>query len=565
MGTYVYTVEQMQALENAADAAGHSYDEMMEQAAAAVTHVIEEMWPAEETRVLVLAGPGNNGGDGLVAARNLARLGFSVAALLWKRDRDEQRAGEARDAGVSLLSTDDEEGRQTLKRALRRADVIIDALLGTGVSRPIEGELAEILVNVRDVCTQAPVDRDVIWTQEHAALSLDDERPALVAVDVPSGLHSDSGDVDPATVPADVTVTLAGPKRGMLIPDGWDVLGELVVGDIGIPDEVVEEAEKAGELLTPATVASLLPKRPLSGHKGTFGKTLVVGGSANYVGAPALAAEGAGRAGAGLVTLAVPEIVAAVLTAKSELTSMTWLMLPHDLGAIRTEALKVLSKELDTYDSLVVGMGIGQEEITQEFVYGLLGLHSSEQPRKAIGFLHGSSEAGIDTDERLPLPPTVLDADALNALAAYKGSLSGQLDAGHFVFTPHPGEMSRLSRVDLPEVQQRRLELTGEKAQEWQQVIVLKGAFTVIAAPDGRVSVSPFANPVLATAGTGDVLAGVIGGLLAQGLKPYDAARLGVYAHGLAGTLLARNSASNRGALSSELAPYVRDALAALA
>lgn len=565
MGTYVYTVEQMQALEQASDAAGHSYDAMMERAADAVTHVIAEMWSAGETRVLVLAGPGNNGGDGLVAARNLARQEFSVAALLWKRERDERRAREARDAGVSLLSTDDAEGRQTLQRALRRADVVIDALLGTGVSRPIEGELAEILANLREVCEQSPDDRDVIWTQEHAALSLSEVRPAVIAVDVPSGLHSDSGEVDPATVPADVTVTLAGPKRGMLIPDGWDVLGELVVGDIGIPDDVVQEAQNIGELLTPATVAPLIPERPFSGHKGTFGKTLIVGGSANYVGAPALAAEGAGRAGAGLVTLAVPEIIAAALAAKSELTSMTWLLLPHDLGAIRTEALKVLRKELNTYDSLVVGMGIGQEEVTQEFVYALLGLRSPEQPRKAIGFLHGSGGADADSGERLSLPPTVLDADALNALAAYRGDLSGQLTPGRFVLTPHPGEMSRLSRVDVDDVLPRRLEVTREKAQEWQQVVVLKGAFTVIAASDGRVSVSPFANPILATAGTGDVLAGVIGALLAQGLEPYDAARLGVYVHGLAGTLLARNAAANRGALSSELAPYVRDALAALA
>lgn len=561
MGIYVYSVEQMRALEQAADAAGHSYDDMMELAGGAVAEVVAERWPGTERRVLILVGPGNNGGDGLVAGRALARRGMSVAACLWKRDRAERRTREARDAGVSILEIENEEGWRTLERALQRADVIIDALLGTGVSRPIEGELAEILVRLRTVRERPMENASLLWPH-HPVCAFSRHRPGLVAVDVPSGLYSDSGEVDPATVAADITVTFAGPKRGMLVPPGSDVLGEMVVADIGVPTEVIAEATRVAEMMTPAQVASLLPPRPASGHKGTFGRILVVGGSSNYVGAPGLTAQGAARVGAGLVTLAVPELLVPILAAKSELTSMTWLMLPHDLGAIRPEALKVLDEELSNYDALVLGMGLGQEEVTQDFVYGLLGLRSPEQPRKAIGFLHGP-EASAPA-ERLTLPATVLDADALNALAAFEGDFAAQLAPECFVLTPHPGEMARLTGREPAEIQEHRLDVAREQADDWKQVVVLKGAYTVVAAPDGRVSVSPFATPVLATAGTGDVLAGMIAGFLAQGLTPYEAAQVGVYVHGLAGVMLAGRVSASRGAVASDLPPVVRDAITSL-
>ncbi len=563
MSLFVYTVEQMRALEAAADRAGHTYHAMMERAGRAVAEVIATLWDAQETRVVVLVGPGNNGGDGLVAGRVLAGLGYQVAAFLWKRPADEARCQEARQAGVSLIPlAGSDEGWRTLDRALHRASVVVDALLGTGVSRPIAEPLSTLLERLRAVRQRPPRREALVWAQATPHHSLRPRGPALVAVDLPTGLNADTGAVDPATVPADITVTFAGPKVGMLLPPGSDVLGELVVADIGIPPQVTSAAEHAGEFMAPDAAAALVPARPRSGHKGTFGRVLVVGGSANFVGAPALAAEGAVRSGAGLVTLAVPTALAEALTAHPDLTSVTWLMLPHDLGALRPEAIKVLAEALPTYNALVLGMGLGQEPITQTFVHELLGLRAPEAPRPSIGFVRSSAKEA--NSPLLDLPPTVLDADALNALAAFEGPWEEQLPAGRFVLTPHPGEMARLTGLDVREVQARRLELARRQAQAWRQVVVLKGAFTVVAAPDGRVSVSPFAHPILATAGTGDVLAGLIGGLLAQGMAPFDAARLGVYLHGLAGTMLARRIEGDRGMPASELPPFISEAFAAL-
>lgn len=565
----VYTVEQMRTLERRADEAGHSYDAMMERAGSAVAEAVAAWVPAEanggngkeKARVLVLAGPGNNGGDGLVAGRELARRGFSVAGYLWKRDADEPRAAEARQAGVSIVRAEGDKEWQTLRRALGRADIVLDALLGTGVARPIEGDLGAILEQLAEVQRPAPSGNgNLTWVQRHG-LPRAARRPRIVAVDLPSGVNADSGAVDPATVPADLTVTLAGPKLGMLLAPAADTVGELVVADIGIPAAVIEQVEAAADFLDAVTAAQLLPRRPASGHKGTFGKVMIVGGSANYVGAPGLAAEGAGRSGAGLVTLAVPNLIAPTLAAKSELTSMTWLLLPHDLGALTPDALQVLRERLADYDAVAVGMGVGREEVTQRFIHGLLGLTATaERGRAPIGFVR--ARAGHDEAEQaLALPAAVLDADALNLLAETETEWWAHLPPQRLVLTPHPGEMSRLTGRDTEDIQAHRLDVAGEQARRWGQVVVLKGAYSVIAAPDGRASFSPFATAALATAGTGDVLAGVIAGLMAQGLRAYDAARLGVYLHGLAGALMAD---AMPGALSSDLPGFLADAWALL-
>ncbi len=337
----VYTVEQMKALEQAADEAGHTYEAMMAAAGRGVAQAIMR-WAAADAReaVLVLVGPGNNGGDGLVAAHDLAERGARVVAYLWGRDDNEPLVLAARRRQVSMLVAERDEGEQMLRRALGRVGLVVDALFGTGLSRPIEGKAAAILAALR--AARGPAARDPIeWIhqpdREGAARA-----PLLVAVDVPSGLHGDSGDVDPATVPADLTVTFAGPKLGMLTEKALGVLGELAVADIGIDREIEEGAAHVAAFLTPALGARLLPSRPASGHKGTFGTTLVVGGSVNYVGAPALSALAAGRSGAGLVTVAVPAPIQPILAARPDLTSATWLLLPHDMGVLRAAAVDVL-------------------------------------------------------------------------------------------------------------------------------------------------------------------------------------------------------------------------------
>ncbi len=548
----IYSVQQMQALERASDSAGHSYAAMMEAAGSAVAQATER-WIAgrmnEAKRVLVLAGPGNNGGDGLIAARELSKRGYSTVAYLWKRDEQDPLVSEARRHNVSLVRAENDAG-DLLARALDRAEIVIDAIFGTGLSRPIEGEPARILNALRARRADGEQASTLRWISPRAGEEGARRTLALVAVDVPSGVHGDSGEVDEATVAADLTVTFAGPKVGMLTPDAVSFTGELVVADIGIPKAVTEVAESTARLLTPELAASLLPARPRGGHKGTFGTTMVVGGSINYIGAPALCAVAAGRSGAGLVTLAVPTILQPLLAPRPDLTTATWLLLPHDMGALRADATKLLNDALDKVDALVLGPGLGTDKATQHFVWSLFGLEAPDEPRASLGFATRTREFELQAWSAVRLPPMVVDADGLNILA--QGGEWWTSVETPLVLTPHPGEMGRLLGRETGEVQAERLASAREAATRFKQVVVLKGAFTMVAAPDGRTSIAPFANDALAKAGSGDVLAGIIGALLGQGLEPYEATCLGVTAHGLAGTALAR-STGGRGALASDL------------
>jgi hydroxyethylthiazole kinase-like uncharacterized protein yjeF len=250
----------------------------------------------------------------------------------------------------------------------------------------------------------------------------------------------------------------------------------------------------------------------------------------NYTGAPYLCAAGAARVGTGLVTLAPPQPIHAILATK--FTEATYVLLPHNMGVYVPSAIKVLAPHLEGYTALLLGPGLGQEDETVEFVHQLLGVTPAEQERH-IGF---QPKAGMGA-EPVALPPLVIDADGLNALA--KAQEWWKALPANSILTPHPGEMSRLTGVEAKVINQDRVALAQKYAEEWQQVVVLKGAYTVVAAPDSRTMLMPFANPSLATAGTGDVLAGAIAGMLAQGLAPYDAAVCGAYLHGLAGEIAA--------------------------
>jgi hydroxyethylthiazole kinase-like uncharacterized protein yjeF len=328
----------------------------------------------------------------------------------------------------------------------------------------------------------------------------------------------------------------------------------VVVSDIGIPSSLT--AHLSLELLGPEMVRDLLPSRPRHAHKGTFGTALIVAGSPNYTGAAYLASAAANRVGAGLVTLCLAQSLHPILASK--LTEVTFLLLPHDLGALVLDATKLLEEKLPDYDALLVGPGLGSEDSTVEFVRRFLGAEG-EGVRRGIGFLAGSTEEEPDRKERMKeLPPVVIDADGLNALArtpSWWESLSVQ-----GILTPHPGEMSRLMDCSIEEVEADRVGVAEKAAQEWQQVVILKGAHSIIAAPDGRAAISPFANPGLATAGTGDVLAGSIVGLLAQRLSLYEAAIAGVYLHGAAGEM-ATTALGNAGTVASDLLPLLPQVL----
>jgi NAD(P)H-hydrate epimerase len=337
-----------------------------------------------------------------------------------------------------------------------------------------------------------------------------------VAVDLPTGVDADSGRADPLAVRADMTVTFGLAKVGLYTLPGSDYAGSVQVVDIGIPKEA--ERDLPIELLSTTWVRERLPGRPVASNKGTFGRVLVVAGSRQFVGAARLAAEACYRAGAGLVTIACPaEVQAAVAPALPE---ATYLLIGNgdDRAAI--------AEALDRADVLLIGPGLGQAPATRALVGDLL--HAVPDSVRGC----------------------VVDADALNALAQSE-SWSDRMSA-RCVLTPHPGEMSRLLRTSVDDVQADRLHVALRAADAWGQTVVLKGAHSIVASPGGRALISPHANSLLATAGTGDVLAGVIAGLMAQGGEPSDAAACGVYLHGMAAEEL-KGDLGDRGMLASDL------------
>lgn len=306
-----------------------------------------------------------------------------------------------------------------------------------------------------------------------------------------------------------------------------------------------------GTLLTDAIVKKMLPVRTDEANKGTFGKAMVVAGSVNYIGAATLAVEGAMRSGAGLVTLACAGELLPILAVK--LTECTFLPLPSDLGVIAQHAAETVLSSCKGYASLLVGCGIGQEKETASFMRHLLSKPetTASAASRPIGFASRVRDAKPTENEHATLPPMVIDGDGLNLLSEWADWAAHVPE--NSVLTPHPGEMARLTGKTVEEVQADRVSIAKEHATKWKQVVVLKGASTVIADPSGQLYVSPFANSALATAGTGDVLAGTIAGLLAQGLEPLAAACAGVYIHGKAGDLL-REEYGEAGGLAGDLA-----------
>ena len=466
---------------------------------------------AAAQRIVVLVGPGKNGGDGLVAARHLYDMGAEVHVYLLAPLRDDDanlQAIRERD-DIEIIDLDESSLTAELIPDLRLADAIIDAVLGIGRRRPLDGLFAAALDALRQ------------------------RKGILLAVDLPSGIDADTGAADPHTPMADATLTFGYSKLGLHMLPGAAHAGEVEVMDIGLDPALGESIET--EIMTPAWARAMLPQRPLVSNKGTYGRVMVVAGSLSYTGAATLACLGALRAGAGLVTLAaLPSVRAA---AASQLPEVTYLTLPETNGEPAADAAGFVAGALAGYDVLLLGPGLGQSDGALTLVRGLLA-------------------APGPTDM-----PVVIDADALNTLAR-SASWSESLRA-RAVLTPHPGELARLTHSSIAEVQSRRLNVARESAASWSQTVVLKGSETVVADASGRTLLSPFANPALATAGTGDVLAGAIAGLLAQQMQPLEAAGLGVYLHAAAAELYAAEYGPS-GLLASEVATGVARAAARL-
>jgi NAD(P)H-hydrate epimerase len=500
----------MRAVEEAADVLGVPPSVLMDHAGRSVAEVVAELAKRRGAQaVLVLVGPGNNGGDGLVAARYLTEWGFRTTCYLWHRKPGSDRVRDlAAAAGVPLLLAEDDAGFGRLRAEVARAGVILDALLGTGLTRALSDDLRSLL----------------------DAVSEGQGRRAVVAVDVPSGLNSDTGAVDQATLPADLTVSLGHLKAGLLVAPGAAYAGKVVLGEIGLPAGAEAEGHA---VLDKETVAGLLPERRPYSHKGTYGKALVVAGSPNYVGAASLACRAACRAGAGLVSLACAQGLQPMLA--GAMAEVTYFPLPEDTeeSALTAEALPPVLKAFEGYDAMLVGPGLGRRPGTVAFVRSL-----------------ARTLAGRGRDERSPL--LVFDADGLNALAGVDGWWRGL--GPETAITPHAGEMGRLLGISVDDVERDRLNVAKRAAQDWGLVVVLKGAYTVVVHPDGTLAVSPVATAALATAGSGDVLAGALVGLGAQGLSAWNAARAAVYVHGRAGETV-DTEVGDRGAVASDLLP----------
>jgi hydroxyethylthiazole kinase-like uncharacterized protein yjeF len=537
----IVTVEQMKAIEKAADSSGLSYDQMMENAGRAVAEAVRRRQPAlTGKRVVVLVGSGNNGGDGLVAADQLAESGAQIAAYLVKaRAEADPHLARVRGRGALIAVAADDQRARVLHNALGSADVVIDAVLGTGIKLPLEGAAKRVLGTAKKV------------------LSGRQSRPLIVAVDCPSGLDCDTGELAEEALTADLTVTLAAAKPGHFRMPGAAAVGELSVADIGIPADQKELSAITLEVASTDELRSWLPERPVDAHKGTFGRVIVVAGSINFPGAAMLAGLGAYRIGSGLVTLATASSLQALIAPR--LPEATWILLPHELGAISADAADVLRGELPKADAFLFGPGFGQDPTTAAFLDALL-LGRQEIHRPRIGFVHDEEPSATGSPL---LPPCVVDADGLKLLASLPDWPTRLPPES--ILTPHPGEMAVLTGEKIGAIQSDRIGTASRWAAAWGHVVVLKGAYTVVAEPGGRTSVIPIATPALARAGTGDVLAGAIVGLRGQGLDPYRSAVLGAYLHGRAGQVSALNVGSPASVLAGDVADALPTAIAGLA
>lgn len=505
--------KRMRAADAAAIAGGIPSGRLMENAARGLAARLGASYP-HSARIAVVCGPGNNGGDGLAAARLLAGRGLSVSVFTlgdpgaYRGDAAEN-AERAAGSGLELVSLSGRSGGRSLARALRDADVIVDALFGTGLTRALSGRAARAVSAINSA-----------------------GRP-VVAADLPSGLSADSGELLGPAVRASLTVAFAALKHAHVFWPARGFCGRVMVEDIGIPRRLLA---RRGETLAVAELRDLrawLPARYGDSHKADFGRLAVVAGSRGKAGAAVLTARGALRAGAGLVTVFCPASIEAVIV--SALPEAMTRALPEEDGALSAGASEELVAALRGFDAAVAGPGMGTARGTVAVLRGLLAA-------------------------RLPI---ACDADALNAFAGRARAFSGRTAAT--VLTPHPGEAGRLLRIESSRVQQDRLAAAKRLARSSRAVVVLKGAATLVATRSGRITVNPTGTPLMATAGSGDVLAGCVGAFLAQGISAERAAVAAAYLHGLAGELLARDL-GDAGLLSGELAdalPLARRSLRA--
>ena len=500
---------------------------LMETAGSAIVRAIQQHYPTCK-RIGILAGKGNNGGDGIVIARQLAHIGHDVHLFLVSPS--ESFTGEAAvnlqiakrltaSFGLQAAPKGGLRIDEILTEAAQRVslnhttccELLVDAIFGTG----LRGEVREPIATIINTLNNLPI-------------------PTL-SVDLPSGLDADTGNPLGTCVRADRTVTIGLPKRGLLVHPGAELAGKLEVVDIGFPEQVIDTQNIKVHWTTATTASEWVPSRPSASHKGTYGRVLVIAGSTGMTGAAALASKAALRAGAGLVTLATPKHLNPIL--EGLLPEVMTLPLPEaDAGSLAVSILEFAEK---TKSVLAIGPGLSQNPETVTLVHQLV----RENQEQGLGL------------------QMVIDADGLNALAQATEliPLLGQ----DTVLTPHPGEMARLTDTSVPTLEADRISTAQRFANEQGVTLVFKGAPTVTGTPDGNVWINSTGNPGMATGGMGDVLTGVIAGLMAQGVSSERAGVLGVYVHGLAGDIVSERLGTH-GLIASDVLEAVPEAIASL-
>lgn len=484
---------------------------LMENAGARVVEEIVASTSCKNPRIIILAGGGNNGGDGFVIARRLFDLGLKpLLCLLVKPDKIKGDAKVHFDVYINRklpIFYFHENTVEALRLELAHANIIVDAILGTGVNGPVREPFNQIISMVNEL------------------------EIMVISVDIPSGVSSDTGKVEGIAIKAEKTITFVFPKKGFFLHDGPLHVGEWKAADISVPPSIVEDLGlELPRLITESLAKAAVPVRPKNGHKGTFGHALVLGGSRHYVGAPIFSAKAVLHSGAGLVTLAIPESIYPMAATQNPESLL--LPLPDEDGHFAIAAVDELRPRLEQFDSVAIGPGISRFTGGEEWIKSLMG-------------------ALIDQ-------PIIVDADALYLL---RNQLELVRDyKGNVILTPHPGEMANLINRPVKGVEADRIETAKSFAKKFQVYLLLKGHRTIIASPDGEVYINPYGHDALGKGGSGDVLTGLISSFLAQGALPLDAMIAASYLHARAGEEKAK-TLSHYGVMPFDLVDGIRELL----
>ena len=465
----------------------------------------------ENQRVIIVVGMGNNGGDGMVCARHLHNQGYDVVVFLIgntkKLSEDANLNFEMlKPLGVRIETINDINGVKMLGKTIRYNDIVVDCIFGIGLKRDVDGVFEFVI----DEINQAP--------------------GYVIACDIPSGINASEGTIMKKAVRAQKTVAICLPKVGNLMYPAADYNGELVVKQIGLSDRIFEDLDLKMETITADYIRKIIPRRMMNSHKGDFGKASLIAGSFGMTGAAILAAKGSLRSGIGLLKLVIPESLHAILTT-SVPEAVTVPLTETRRGVFGINQVEKLISNCESSDVIAIGPGCGQNAEMIEIIRQLI--------------------TQVDR-------PLIIDADGINTLAKNVSILSDKVN--DIVITPHPGEMSRLTGMTTEEINANPINTARDFARKWKINVVLKGARTVIALPNGKVFVNVNGNPGMATAGSGDVLTGIITSLVAQGLTPSNAAIAGVFLHGRAGDIMAQQK-GEYGLIAGDLIEGITQAL----